>query len=118
MNLFNKLNIKSFTSHPGVLFTGDFLILCGEISFYSGLIMGALDEFASTYCGPEKYLLPSYLKPASFLIACFDSFAKIFYSGVTNGLIGLTWPVSIPLIQTWYRYKSIKPIQEDKDQEK
>jgi hypothetical protein len=107
-------------SNPIVLTTGSFLVNCGYYSFYYGIFINTCDLLMTDpNKTSEKYLLPNSLKSASGLIIWYESLFKIFYGGVCNGLVGLTWPVSIPLIQFWYRHNSNKPtIQEDKDPKK
>ena len=109
MEQLKNLNIQNILSYPGVLYTGKFLLTCGYYSFFYGIFTETVEVIGF---GPyeiftqEKYLLPLWLKPANKLIESFNSIAKIFYGGISNGLIGLTWPISIPLIKFIYKSKS------------
>jgi hypothetical protein len=50
----------------------------------------------------------------TLMVCAYDVGFQVMYGGITNGLIGLTWSVSIPLIR--YLYK--KPIKDQKQDEK
>jgi hypothetical protein len=62
----------------------------------------------------SKYSLPPSLQMLTHVVCAYDVGFQVMYGGITNGLIGLTWPVSIPLIR--YLYK--KPIKDQKQDEK
>lgn len=99
------MNSFAFNPNPVVSAAGKFFIKCGYYSFLYGIINNTVDTviFSDPYTISKKYSLPACLKPATQLIGWFEQFTKILYGGITNGLIGLTWPVSVPLIQFWYR---------------
>lgn len=108
------VNIQEFLSNPSVMYTKTFLFKCGYYSFFYGLFTNTVEViFSNPHKTAKKYFLPNILKPATQLIIWFESFVKILYGGISNGLIGLTWPISIPLIKYSYKFN-----QEDTNQGK
>lgn len=83
---------------------GSFLLNCGIYSFYWGALSGT---FMLTTADPltiqEKYSLPPSLRVLSHVICAYDAAGQVVYTAISSGLIGLTWPISIPLIRYWYK---------------
>jgi len=82
-----------------------------HIHFIGGVLSGSLNiVFTHPEIIKSKYSLPPSLRMLTHVVCAYDAAFQVIYVAIINGLIGLTWPVSIPLIR--YLYK--KPI-EDKD---
>lgn len=107
--------INNIFSNQNILLTQRFLIECGVTSFYVGFTFNSLNALFDANLIEQSYdnttyILPQHLQLAKPIIIMFDSLWKILYGSVIYGLIGLTWPVSIPLIRYLYK-KDLK----DKD---
>jgi vacuolar-type H+-ATPase subunit I/STV1 len=86
---------------------GSFLMTCGVYSFYWGILSGSIQMLATDHSTIQaKYSLPPSLSKLSHVVCAYDAAFEIIRMAITNGLIGLTWPISIPMIRYWYK----KPI--------
>ena len=107
--------INNVLTDQNILLAQNFLIKCGKTSFFLGfsfLSVNALFDAKIVEISNDNttYDLPRHLKLVKPFITVFDSLWKIIYVSSLYGLIGLTWPVSVPLIR--YMYK--KDIKNDK----
>ena len=96
MNLFK--NLKSYDHINNI---GIFLITCGSFSFYCGIITNILLIDANKII--SKYNLPKNLEFTEPFIIAYDGLFRVLYKSTLYGLIGLTWPVTLPLIKYLYK---------------